>query len=1072
MDMNVPVNSKSGGNLILGLDIGVASLGWALVREGSGRSPGSVVALGSHLFEAGTEGSDAERQRGADQPRNQVRRTARLTRRQIWRRARRKRALLQELVECKLLPKPEDRLRTPAEIDAYLKGIDKRIRLKRDSNDQPKWTAGHLGQQRWPYLIRRAAVVGTVERHEFGRALYHLAQRRGFLSNRKADAGTDEDERSAMKEAIGALADRIKAHDPPTLGAVLAGMDPDEERIRCRWTARQMFLDEFEAMWSAQREALELTDDAHDIIHERIFHQRPLKSQNHLIGSCSLIPEHRRAPLAHRLTQRWRLLQTVNNLELNLPGEAVRRLTADERAAIVEALCIEGDLTWAKARKAAGIRTRGARFGLEDQGEKKLIGHRTDAKLRSIFGDRFEAFSDLERDQIVEDLRSFRDPDALTRRGEKHWKLSKQDAQRLADTQLEEGYANICLEAMQRLLPMLEDGVHYATARRELFPDSFTASEAWDLLPPVVDFDEDLRNPGVARALTEIRKVVNEVVRTHGKPDRIHIELARSIKNPPKVRERMNRQNRDRQKTREAIKGRIMKELGYASPSRADIEKVLLADECSWRCPYTNEQINWDSLLGRTPQFDIEHIWPKSRSLDDSYLNKTLCFHEENRARKKGRTPFEAYGSDEEQWEAVLDRVRGFTGDVYARREKLRRFEATEIDEGFTNRHLSDTRHIGKLAADYLGLLYGGRDDAMGNKRVFVRTGGLTAWLRTGWGLADILGSKEDGSKSRDDNRHHAIDAVVVALSSERAVQTLVRAAEDAERRGVARAFESIEPPWPGFLQEVSEKIASVLVSHRQSRRVSGALHNATLYSKAMGDGRHRVSKELEKLSPTEVAAGKIVDRRALAAIREKLESAGLSKPTPQQMTKFFSDPGNAPLVQGHGGKMVRLRRVRVEVGGGKTRIGKGASERLVDTASNHHTVIWGVLSADLGNGKPREIIRWEHEPVTLLEVYRRIGAKEPMVNRDGGRDRVFIFSLAKGEHIEIDDPSGKGGPREVYRVLAFSEGEIKVIRTWDARQSAVSGKDRVRPGPEKLRKLNARKVRVTHLGELRPAGD
>jgi CRISPR-associated endonuclease Csn1 len=71
--------------------------------------------------------------------------------------------------------------------------------------------------------------------------------------------------------------------------------------------------------------------------------------------------------------------------------------------------------------------------------------------------------------------------------------------------------------------------------------------------------------------------------------------------------------------------------LGINSPSGNDIVKYLLAKECEMICPYTGRSISRNGLFGTNPEFEIEHIIPLSISLDDSFVNKTLCFCEENR---------------------------------------------------------------------------------------------------------------------------------------------------------------------------------------------------------------------------------------------------------------------------------------------------------------------------------------------------------------------------------------------------------------------------------------------------------
>ena len=167
-------------------------------------------------------------------------------------------------------------------------------------------------------------------------ALYHLAQRRGFLSNRRADARKKDDEdKSVVKQAIGELAQKIAAHTPPLLGAYFASLDPDEQRLRGRWTSRRMYEDEFDALWEAQSKHHGLSHDAKSRIREAIFHQRPLKSQKNLIGRCSLMPDEPRAPIAHRLYQRFRVLQTVNNLQIVPPDGAPRSLAAEQRGILL-----------------------------------------------------------------------------------------------------------------------------------------------------------------------------------------------------------------------------------------------------------------------------------------------------------------------------------------------------------------------------------------------------------------------------------------------------------------------------------------------------------------------------------------------------------------------------------------------------------------------------------------------------------------------------------------------------------------------------------------------------------------
>src|SRR5690606_10830928 len=117
----------------------------------------------------------------------------------------------------------------------------------------------------------------------------------------------------------------------------------------------------------------------------------------------------------------------------------------------------------------------------------------------------------------------------------------------------------------------------------------------------------------------------------------------------------------------------------------------------------------------------------------------------------------------------------------------------------------------------------------------------LTAELRHQWGLDTILAELPDspawqqqselraGEKNRADHRHHAIDAVVIALTNRTRLQRL---ACMCEAGGVRRTGEILEDPWPNFRRDIRDAIAQVNVSRRVERKIAGALHEDTFYGK------------------------------------------------------------------------------------------------------------------------------------------------------------------------------------------------------------------------------------------------
>ncbi len=139
---------------ILGLDLGSNSIGWAVVSA-QHTKPDEILGLGSRIFTKAVEDKTPT-------PKNQARRNARLARRVIQRRARRKQRMLNYLVKLHLLP-------------TELKG-----------NHQPEIILNKLGN---PYILRAKALDEKLLPHELGRVFLHLVQRRGFLSNRKTLIG-------------------------------------------------------------------------------------------------------------------------------------------------------------------------------------------------------------------------------------------------------------------------------------------------------------------------------------------------------------------------------------------------------------------------------------------------------------------------------------------------------------------------------------------------------------------------------------------------------------------------------------------------------------------------------------------------------------------------------------------------------------------------------------------------------------------------------------------------------------------------------------------------------------------
>jgi CRISPR-associated endonuclease Csn1 len=1045
--------SESAKPYVLGLDIGASSIGWALIGT-SNRKPQGLIRCGARVFDAGMEEGDFSA--GKENSRSAARRQARQARKLINRRLRRQRKLFNLLVKAGFLPAGDPAQVLP-QFDAALR--KKHIApLPKGSRERRQW------EHALPYHLRAMGLAHRLEPLEFGRAIYHLGQRRGFLSNRKAPPRKDE-KPGEVKAHITELEKKMQDAGAQTVGQYLAALDPEEERIRRRWTSRQMYLDEFKKIWVAQaaHHRTILTEDLCKRVYRAIFHQRPLKSQKGLIGTCEFERGRQRAPWGLILAQRFRMLQQVGNARIVAPNGAARNLTSAERGTLLAVLDRQGELSFGKARALLKL-PRGHAFNWESGGEDRFIGNKTHARLAQVFGERWWSFTDSERDQVVEDVLSIQKDETLSRRGQRRWGLDPEAAARFGQLALEDGHCGLSRQALAKLVPLLERGLPYSTAVKEVYGER--RKEPVDFLPPPAPTYPHLRNPMVLRVLAELRKVVNAIVRQHGKPAAIRVELARDMRRSKKQRKESWQRMRQNERDRREAAAKIAAEAGIQDPGRADVEKVLLANECNWVCPYTGKSISMNSLLGPNPEFDVEHIIPFSRSLDDSFTNKTLCEIKENRDHKGNRTPHEAYAGQPDKWLEILARVRRFRGS--AAEGKLRRFQQETVEgmDDFASRQLNDTRYAARQATDYLALLYGGPYEIGGRRRIQASRGSVTAYLRSEWQLNTILG--DGGAKSRDDHRHHAVDAVAIALTDASTIKMLSDAAERAAIKGTRWWRERIDDPWSGFLDDVRQAIEGLNVSHRVSRKVNGPLHEETNYgpSKARDPSGRPVSftvrKHLEDLSLPDVKL--IADERVRQLVTAKLEELG------GDPNKAFGRPENHPCFVLKDGRRVPIHAVRIRSRQSAMPVGQGARLRYVASGSNHHMEVFEVKDA---KGKTR----WKGRVVSRYEAIRRLAKRQPVVDRTAPEGGRFLFSLATHEIMSLTDANGAVNLYRVRKVSQSKSGSIEIAgaRLNDARlkDDIIKAGDwlRIRSVDDLARKTCC-KVLVTPLGEVRDAND
>lgn len=643
-----------------------------------------------------------------------------------------------------------------------------------------------------------------------------------------------------------------------------------------------------------------------------------------------------------------------------------------------------------------------------------------------------------EQNSLVTDMLTIDSESGFLNRMKSHWKFDDEAAEKLAKTELEAGYARLSLKAIRKILPFLEEGMLYneacAAAGYDHSNPNQRISAAHKLGEPPY-----LRNPVVQKALYEARKVVNAIIRKYGKPSVMRIEMARDMKLTRRQKDEWQRRQNENKKANEKVRDILQNEFKIQNPTRDDVQKYRMWEECGGICPYTGKPISREMLF--SPEVDVEHILPYSRTLDDSYMNKTLCLASENRSIKHNRAPYEAYSADEKRYGDILLRVKGLPWP------KRRKFEQKEIDtDKFIERQLNDTRYICREVKKYL--------ESLGIP-VEVTKGEATAVLRHRWNLNRIL--SEDAVKNRDDHRHHAIDAVVIALTGRALFQKLSKLSSESDASLSSRGF-YLEQPWQSFFQDVGEKVENIIVSHAPSRKISDALHNETAYGFIKDDDRKKgygffvYRKPLSALTPA--MTDDIRDSKIRELVKKRLDEFE------GNVKKAFGNPEN-PLLHVDG--KTPIKSVRIAVKANKASMFPVKKDdrpyKFFALGNNHHVEI----IENIKNGA------WEGHFVSMVEAARRARIdKKSIANRDHGPEYRFIMSLCINDIVAIE----RDGKNLYYRVQLLDASNETITLRLHVASTLEEKITRLIKRPSTLAELKCRKITVDPLGNITPCND
>jgi CRISPR-associated endonuclease Csn1 len=1014
----------------LGLDLGSNSLGWCVLTLDAEDKPSRFVRMGVRIFSDGRNPKDGTSLAAG-------RRLARAMRRRRDRFLKRRARLMLKMIEHGFMP--ANRVERES-----LRTVD-------------------------PYELRLRGLDQALTQFEFGRALFHLNQRRGFQSNRKVDRMEKEDGKIAG--AISKVREQMSTDGARTVGEWLARRHASRSPVRARlngqgakssyelYVQRAMIADEFDQLWKTQAEMnpAVYTPIARDVLRDALLYQRKLRPV--IPGKCPFELDERRAPLALPSVQRFRIFQEVNNLRVRSTGEVDCALTIEQRDRVADYLLRFHDRSFEQLRKLLGL-GEDATFNLESDKRKKLLGDSTGSALakKDIFGQRWHSLPPIQQDEVAKLLLDTEMEETVIVALTQRFGLSVEQAKLAAQVRMVEGYGSISSKAIMKMQPFLEAAiVTYDQAAASAGYDHSMRFTGGDMpnLPYYAEFLQKyvgtgtgerkdklekrygrIANPTVHVGLNQLRIVINRLIAKYGRPEQIVIELARELKLSRERKRELEQQQSDRQDDNERFL-RMLQENGLPPKPgnflRLRLWEELAASPTDRRCPYTGEMISIKRLF--SDEVEIEHILPFCKTLDDSIANKTVAMRKANRD-KADRAPFDAFGHSPGGyvWEQIINRASLMP---YPRRRRFSpdALEQFAQDGDFLARHLNDTAYLSRVAREYLTAI-------CPIDRVWSIPGRLTAMLRRRWGLNSLL---SDGDiKNRTDQRHHTIDACVVAVTDRRLLQTMSVLSAYGNEARTARFLEGLEAPWEGFREGLSFGLSKVMVSYKPDHGTGTQLHNDSAYG-VVGqpvDFNSKVSVVRRRSISSLTSDDKIAQIRD-PLLREKVARvvAGKSgKDAVAALDAFALETGVRRLRAVEMLSVIPIRRVNGEV----YKAYKGDSNYC-----------FRVLAAPKNGG-------W------IGEVVSSFGASAGVP----GHHPDLVMQLCTDDTIQIS----KDGSVETLRLVKFSKGRATFAELQEG--GALKERDADPSDPFKyktysasrLEELKARHVVVDPIGQVWPA--
>lgn len=771
---------------VLGLDLGIASVGWSIVEPGK-----RIIDLGVRVFKKAETDKEGE-------PLNLIRRESRLSRRRLYRRAHRLNRLLNFLISSGLIHSK----------DEVLKNV---------YNENP-------------WALRTLGLNSVLTNNQLARVIYHICKHRGFYWASSADDG--EADKGKIKNSLSSNQKLMKEKCYKTVGQMIFSEYPNCQRNKSGEYSKSLprtDLDiELREIFKAQQSFSNpiVTKDFISAIlgsGDRktgfLWEQRPaLQGEDLLkmVGHCRFEKDELRAPAANFYAEQLVWLTRINNLRVYDENSQERPLTKEEHDLILNMpLEMKSDIKYsyltsafvkANLWKPGQFKYKSVDYEQKTQKKKKSAEPSDITKsskknpedkvfykcshlheIRKVLGSSLSAEWDKIRTEVLAGKyeRYNRIAYVLTVYKEdsdviEH--LSLYESRTLIEALLPvrfNGFVSLSEKSLKKIIPYMVLGKRYDEACSEAGYKHYKQNQAKvkksKYLPSLFSgrepngtliFNEDLgdipRNPVVLRVINQTRKVVNAIVKKYGSPESVHIELARDLAKSRAERNEIKKRNEEVASRRIKEREEFEKHYGAEKTNGTNLLKYRLYKEQDCKSMYSGKEIDHKRLFEKG-YVQIDHILPYSRSYDDSQSNKVLVLTNENQD-KGNRIPYEYFESKQtdiswyefEQWVKSCKNL-----NQKKKRNLLRNSLSKDAKKDFLERNLNDTRYACRFMKNYIDrfLCLSENSDKSG---CVVVAGQLTANLRNCWGL----------NKVREENdRHHALDATVIACCTRKIVQ-------------------------------------------------------------------------------------------------------------------------------------------------------------------------------------------------------------------------------------------------------------------------------------------------------------